>query len=133
MKKQPHGKPAEIRKFHEAAFLEAEQSKTFLLSAKLRNGIQQLLCILPAKTWVSDRFAIYMVRADFLTALYQIAFNHNAFYQFLNVRRHQTAVKDFFYNTNLFFVLLARVRVVGIDDYRWIFQFSLIVHLQQKL
>ena len=74
-----------------------------------------------------------MVGADFLTALYQIAFNHDAFDQFLDVRGHQTAVEDFFDNTDLLFLFFTGIGMIGINDDCRIFQISFFIHFQKKL
>ena len=59
---------------------------------------------------------------DVLSALKQIAFDHNTFDQFAEIRIVVAAVKYFAYDTNLFFELLSGVGMVYIYDGSWIFE-----------
>ena len=59
---------------------------------------------------------------DVLSAFKQIAFDHNTFDQFVEIRIVVAAVKYFAYDTNLFFELLAGVGMVYIYDGSWIFE-----------
>ena len=57
----------------------------FLFLTKLGNGKDKLFSIFPSKTWSCNRFSVNIVRSDFLTAFYKITFNHNAFYEILDI------------------------------------------------
>ena len=54
--------------------------------------------------------------ADVLTAFEEVAFDHNAFDQFFEVRVVVAAVEYFCNDADLFFVLFVGVGVVGIYD-----------------
>ena len=71
--------------------------------------------------------------ADLLAAWFQIAFDHHAFYQLADILRVLAVVHNLPHNTDLLFVLLVGVGMVGVDDDRRIFQISLSVFFQQKL
>ena len=57
-----------------------------MISALFRNIIDKAFCIFPSKAWVSDGAAWSHVVADVLTAFEEVAFDHNAFDQFFEVR-----------------------------------------------
>ena len=50
-----------------------------------------------------------MVWSDLLTARYNIAFDHNTLYEMTDLTGHQTAVKDFFYDTYLLLVFFTGI------------------------
>ena len=85
-----------------------------LISAFLRNIINQAFCIFPSEAWVCNRAARSHVVADVLAAFEEVAFDHNTFNQFLEIRVVVAAVKYFCNDTDLFFVLFVGVRMVGI-------------------
>lgn len=103
------------------------------ISAEFCNGIDEFFGIFPAKAGVCDRFAVNVVRTDFLASFYQVTFNHNAFYQITDIRGDQTTVEYFFYNANLLLELFAGVGVVGINDGSRICQVFFPVHIQKTL
>ena len=76
------------------------------ISAPLRDLIDQVLGILPSQTGVCDGLSITMF-PDFLTAGFNVAFNHDAFDHFLNLKGVAAAVENLFYNTNLLFIPFA--------------------------
>ncbi len=86
------------------------------LSAFLGNIIDQTFCIFPSQTRIGDRTARSHMVADILAAFEQITFNHDTLDEFSYIRIVVAAVKHFTYNTNLFFVLFAGVRMVDIHD-----------------
>ena len=82
---------------------------------KLRKLENKLLCLFPAKTRISDRFAEDML-AGSLRAVFQIAFNHQSLHQSLDISIFIAAVNDILGNADLFQILLTGVIVVGIHD-----------------
>lgn len=84
------------------------------------NIINQLLGGFPSKAGIRDGFAIHAV-ANFLVAFHKVAFYHHALYQFVNVGIKLPAVHHFFYNSDLLFILLGRIAVIGINDCSGIF------------
>ena len=53
---------------------------------------------------------------DFLASVLYIAFDHQTFYHFFNVRRILTVVHNFFGDTNLFIIFFSGIGMVGIND-----------------
>ena len=60
------------------------------------NGVEELLSLFPAKTWVCDGFSVDMVWTDFLAAGDQIALDHDTFHQVADITGDQTAVQHLF-------------------------------------
>lgn len=54
--------------------------------------------------------------ADFLASRLDIAFNHHAFHQIMDVRGNPAVVHDFLDNADLLFILLIGIRMVRVDD-----------------
>lgn len=76
------------------------QERSFLipiliLISHLSNIIQQLLRLIPSKTWVSNGLSV-AVFADLVVSWLDVAFDHQAFYQMTDVIRMAAAVKHFF-------------------------------------
>ena len=67
-----------------------------------------------------------------LIARFDIAFNHDAFHKSSDVQRMDAAVKHFFYDADLFLVLLVGVGVVRVHDAGRIFQIALGVHVAEE-
>lgn len=88
----------------------------------LGNFIQQPLRIFPSQAGIGDGFAIAML-ADFLTAGFNVAFNHNPFHKSAQLFRVTAAVKHFFDNADLLEILLVGVGMVGVHDAGRIFKF----------
>lgn len=84
--------------------------------AFLGDIVNESFCIFPSKTWVCNRAAWSHMIADVLTAFEEVAFDHNAFDQFFEVRVVVAAVEYFCNDADLFFVLFVGVGVVGIYD-----------------
>ena len=82
----------------------------------LSNFVNETFRIFPSEARIGDGAARSHVVTDVLSAFKQIAFDHNTFDQFVEIRIVVAAVKHFTYNTNLFFVLFAGVRMVDIHD-----------------
>ena len=61
----------------------------------------QILCFLPAKARVGDRFTVHLVTSDFLTTILQIALNDEAFEKFVDVAVVTAWVKHLFAYTRL--------------------------------
>ena len=97
------------------------------------NGIEKLFRIFPAKTGICNRFSVYMVRSDLLRAFYQVAFDHDALNQLLDICRDQTAVQNFFDDTDLLFKFLSGVRVISVNDHCRILKVSFLIHFQKQL
>ena len=70
------------------------------------NGVEELLSLFPAKTWVCDGFSVDMVWTDFLAAGDQIALNHDTFHQVADITGDQTAVQHLFYDSDLLLIFL---------------------------
>lgn len=54
--------------------------------------------------------------ADFLIAVYQIAFDHESFHHIADIRIVAAGVQDFFANTALLQIIFTRVRMIAVDD-----------------
>jgi len=65
------------------------------------------------------------VFSDLLIAFFNIAFNHNALDEGIQISRVAAAVKNLFYNADLLLVLLIGVGMVGIYDAGRIYQVPL--------
>ena len=82
--------------------------------------VDELFAVFPAEAGVGDGAAVYAF-ADLLAAFFDVAFDHEAFYQVMNVFGVFAAVEYFSGDTDLFFKLLAGVCVVGVYDAGGIF------------
>ena len=76
--------------------------------AFLSNFVNETFRIFPSEARIGDGAARSHVVTDVLSAFKQIAFDHNTFDQFAEIRIVVAAVKYFAYDTNLFFELLCR-------------------------
>ena len=103
-----------------------------VLLEEIRQLIDQPFALLPAEAGVRDRAAVDAV-ADFLAAVFQITFDHQAFHQSADILRDVHAVEDVFGDPDLFEVLLAGVGVVAVDDHGRVAEISLFVGVQQVL
>ena len=82
--------------------------------------INQAFSIFPSKARICDGLTVNMVRADILASFYDVAFDHDTFDQLFQFRIVIAAVKNFTYNTDLFFIFFSGIRVVYINNYGWI-------------
>ena len=89
-----------------------------------RNLIKQSFRIFPSKTGIGDRLPV-AVLADFLAAWLNVAFDHQALDQILDLSRMSSAVKNFFGDADLLHVFLVGIGVVGIHDTGCVIQVAL--------
>ena len=73
--------------------------------------VYQFFRFFPAKAGVGNGFSINML-ADFLAARFDIALNHQAFYQLMNLRRNPAVVHNLFDNAYLLFILFVGIGMV---------------------
>ena len=73
-----------------------------------------------------------MIAADLLVAWFDIAFNHKSFYQSMDFRVNETAVKNLFCNSYLLLILLVGIGMIGIYDYCRVFQVFLLIFFQEE-
>lgn len=91
----------------------------------------ELLRLLPTEAGVCDGLAVRPL-ADLLVAVLDIALNHESLDERPDIRRDPTAVDDVFCNADLLEILLARVRMIGIDDDRRVCEIALVVRLVER-
>ena len=103
-----------------------------LYSAHFCDSIQKFFWFFPSQTRIGNRFAIYVIAADLLVAWFDIAFNHKSFYQSMDFRVNETAVKNLFCNSYLLLVLLVGIGMISIYDYCRIFQIFLLIFFQEE-
>ena len=75
----------------------------------------QAFRLFPTETRIGNRLAVYTV-TDFLAAVFEIAFDHKAFYEVFDIGSMATTLKDVFGNAYLFEIPFSRIGMVGIDD-----------------
>ena len=73
-----------------------------------------------------------MITTNFLIARFNITFNHKTFDQFMEFRIDQTAMKNFFGNTYLLFVLFVGVGVISVNYYCRILQIFFLIFFPEK-
>lgn len=96
-------------------------TRTNLQSILLRNLVDQSLGFFPAEAGVCDGFAVAAF-ADFLTAVFDVALDHQTANKAVKVAVVANTVKDFFADTDLLKIFFAGVGMVGIYDDAGVFE-----------
>ena len=73
-----------------------------------------------------------MAGTDLLAAWLDVALDHQAFDQSVEIGIDRAAEQDFFGDPDLLFIMFVRVGMVGVDDGGWIFQVLFPVFLQEQ-
>ena len=86
--------------------------------------------ILPTQAGIGDGFAVD-TSADLLTAFFDIALDHNSFYQMLDILAQATAMQNFLGDADLLLKLLVGIGVVRINDAGRILKIQMVIYQLQ--
>ena len=89
---------------------------------------EKAFALFPAKAWVSNGLAVNSL-IYFLTAIFDIALNHETFDNLSDVWIQPAGVYYILSNANLLVELLSGVCMVGIYYYSWICQATFAIHI----
>ena len=89
-------------------------------------------CIIPSKTWICDGFSVNAF-ANLLAAFFDVALDHDALYEVLDIGINAAGVEYLFYDPDLLLELLAGVVVVGVYYGGGIDDLSLLIELKKEI
>ena len=94
--------------------------------------INEFFGLFPAEAGVGDRFSVNST-AGFLAAVFDITFDHEAFYHFCNVAVIFSAVHNFVGNSDLFEPLFSGVGMVAVNNNGGVFEIPFVIKIENSL
>lgn len=100
-------------------------------SEHLREVEDELLRLVPAEARIRDGLAVRAL-ADLLVTVLDVTLNHEALDERADIRRDLAAVDDILRDADLLEILLARVRMIRVDDDSRVHKIALVVCLAER-